>query len=205
MKTTKLLVCAVALSAALAAAKAQSQTLSATLIEITPGAQVTGTFDNGNFTHTYPAGISHFAEFDAFCVDPLQDLSYGGTYVYQIQDPATLANSDTIAKLVGGYLASAQTGDDAAAVQWAIWEITTELSGTQSLYTGNVRIITPASETIATLASQYLANVNSYTPVGLTYLTNPDHQDIVTWNVVPEPASVGLAAISGLLLLRRRR
>ena len=45
----------------------------------------------------------------------------------------------------------------------------------------------------------------NYSPVALTYLCNPTRQDVVTWNVVPEPTTAGLAALSGLLLLRRRR
>ena len=90
-------------------------------------------------------------------------------------------------------------------MQWAIWEVTTEALLSASLFDGTIRIIEPASEGTAFLANQYLANVKNYTPVSLTYLRNDGRQDVVTWNVVPEPASAGLAALSGLLLLRRRR
>ena len=205
MKTTKLLICAVALAAAFAAVQAQGQNFSATLVEITPGLPVTGTLDNGSYTPTNPAGVSHFTQFDAFCVDPLQNLSYGQTLVYEIQDPASLANSDKIARLVGGYLASSQTALHAAAVQWAIWEITTETLAGPSLLDGNVRISIPDSQDVAILGNQYLTNINNYTPVALTYLTNAEHQDVVTWNTIPEPGSAGLAVLSGLILLRRRR
>lgn len=205
MKTTKLLICAVAVSAAFAAVNAQAQNLSATLVEITPGLAVTGTLDNGSYTPTNPAGVLHFTQFDAFCVEPLQDLSYGQTLVYQIQDPVSLGNSEIISRLVGGYLSSSRTNADAAAVQWAIWETTNETLLAPSLLTGNVRISTPVSESTATLANQYLANINNFAPVTLTYLTSSTHQDVVTWNAVPEPASAGLAALSALILLRRRR
>jgi hypothetical protein len=124
---------------------------------------------------------------------------------YQVQNPLSLANYDTIARLVGGYLASTGSDQDAAAVQWAIWEVTTESLLSASLFDGSIRIIEPVSEGTATLANQYLANVKNYTPVALTYLRNDGRQDVVTWNVIPEPASAGLAALSGLLLLRRRR
>lgn len=205
MKTTKLLMCTVAVAAAFAAVHAKGQNLSATLIEITPGLAVTGTTSGDSNIQTYPAGVLHFTQFDAFCVEPSQDLSYGQTLVYEIQDPSSLANSNTIARLIGGYLASGRTGQDAAAVQWAIWETTSELSVSKSLYDGNVKVITPASEATAILGNQYLSQASSYTPVALTYLTNSNHQDVVTWSCVPEPATAGLAALSGILLLRRRR
>lgn len=212
MKTTKLLICAVAVAAALAAVKAQGQTLTATLAEINPGAPVSGTFNNGSFVQNYPSGVLDFTDFDAFCVEPLEDLSFGQTVVYQIQDPGSLSNSETISRLVGGYLSSISSsnpqldpGLHAAAVQWAIWEVSAESLLGYSLLDGNVRITTPVSQDVADLANQYLANVSTYTPANLVYLTSDTHQDIVSWNAVPEPASAGLAALSGFFLLRRRR
>jgi hypothetical protein len=210
MKTTKLLICAVAVAAAIAAVSAKAQSLTTTLIGIDPGLTYQGTW-NGDFVYDYPAGVMNFTDvgagsnFSAFCVQPLQDISYGETLVYEIQSPLSLANSDIIARLVGAYLSSPPSQQTAAAVQWAIWEVTTETTSVESLFSGTVRIIEPAGADTATLANQYLANVMNYSPVALTYLTNPTRQDVVTWNVVPEPATAGLAALSGLLLLRRRR
>ena len=90
-------------------------------------------------------------------------------------------------------------------MQWAIWEINADTTTTtRSLLDGDVRI-SSASQDTALLANQYLTNWNSYTPVALTYLKNEGRQDVVTWEVVPEPATAGLAALPGLLLLRRRR
>ena len=211
MNTTKLLICAVAATAAFSAVKAQGQNLTATLNGISPGLTLQGTWNDGGFVYDYPAGVMNYTDvatdtdFSAFCVEPLQDISYGETLTYQIQSPLSLANSDTIARLVGGYLTSSGSDQDAAAVQWAIWEVTTEALLSASLFDGTIRIIEPASEGTAFLANQYLANVKNYTPVSLTSLRNDGRQDVVTWNVVPEPASAGLAALSGLLLLRRRR
>ena len=210
MKTTKLLICAVAVSAAVASLSAKGQNLTATLNGISPGLTLNGTW-NGSFFYDYPAGVMNFTDqgtgldFSAFCVQPLQDIAYGETLVYEIQSPVSLANSDIIARLIGGYLASPPSNQNAAAVQWAIWEVTTETTSAQTLFEGSVRIVPPAGDATALLANQYLANVMNYTPVALTYLSNPTRQDVVTWNVVPEPASAALAALSGLLLLRRRR
>lgn len=204
MKTTKLLLCAVGLAAALVSAKVHAQQLTATLVEINPGMPVNGTVD-GSFYQDWASGVADFGDFEAFCVEPLQGLSYAETVVYQIQDPGTLVNSDVVAHLVGGYLASPRTAADAAAVQWAIWEATTETSLSEaSLFTGNV-LITAGSSATATLANLYLANAGSFTPATLTFLTHPERQDVITWEVIPEPGVTGLAALSAFALLRRRR
>lgn len=205
MKTTKLLICAVAVASAIASATAKGQTLSATLITIDNGEAVTGTIDNGSFTQAYPSGILSFTEFEAFCIEPTQGISYGETLVYQIQDPGSLANSNLISRLVGGYLASSQSSEDAAAVQWAIWELTTESLAAYSLSDGNVRITAPENQNIIVLANQYLAQASSFNPANVTFLSNPERQNVVTWNMIPEPASAGLLALSSLLLLRRKR
>ncbi len=214
MKTTKLLICAVAVSTAFAAVSAQGQSLTATLNGINPGLTYNATWrdsDNQVIGFPYPAGVMNFTDvgtqtdFAAFCVEPLQDISYNQTLVYEIQSPLSLANSDIIARLVGAYLSSPPSDQTAAAVQWAIWEVTTETTSVESLLNGSVRIIEPAGEATADLANHYLANVMNYSPVALTYLSNSTYQDVVTWNVVPEPATAGLAALSGLVLLRRRR
>lgn len=211
MKTTTLLIGAVAASVAFAAVQAQGQNLTATLNGISPGLTLKGTWNDGGFVYDYPAGVMNYTDqasntdFSAFCVEPLQDISYGETLIYQFQSPLSLVNYDMVASLVGGYLASSGSDQDAAAVQWAIWEVTTEALLSASLFDGTIRIIGPAGEATATLANQYLANIKSYTPATLTYLRNDGRQDVVSWNVIPEPASAGLAALSGLLLLRRRR
>lgn len=210
MKTSKLLICAVAVSAAIAAVNAQGQSITATLNGINPGQTYEGTW-NGDFVYDYPAGVMNFTDvgtgigFSAFCVQPLQDIAFGETLVYDIQNPISLANSDIVARLIGAYLSSPPSDQNAAAVQWAIWEVTTETTAVESVFNGSVRIIEPAGSSTAALANEYLANVMSYSPVALTYLSNPNRQDVVTWNVVPEPTSAGLAALSSLLLLRRRR
>lgn len=204
MKTPKLLIVIGAL--ALAASKVNAQTLTATLATIDPSVGVTGTLNDGAFIQAYPSGVMDFTTFEAFCVEPLQEVGYGQTLIYQVQSSSSLTNSDTISRLVGGFLASSKNAQQAAAVQWAIWEVTNETTKAPSLTDGNVRITGGVDDqSIATLANQYLANINIYTPASITFLTNDTYQDVVTWNVVPEPASAGLVALSGLLVLRRRR
>ncbi|MBK1881758.1 PEP-CTERM sorting domain-containing protein [Luteolibacter pohnpeiensis] len=201
MKISKLLLGAVALAIAISSA-AHGQTLTATLTEVSPGTTVYGTVD-GNFYQDWVTGVTAFDKFDGFCVQPAEHLSYGETVVYDIQDASTLTNSAIVAKLIGGYLASDMSPAQASAVQWAIWEVLAETSGTYSLYDGNV-MITSDTE-IADLANNYLTNVDSYTPADLTYYTNDTIQNVVSWQTIPEPATLGLVALSGLVFLRRRR
>ncbi len=211
MKTAQLFVCAISVAAASACPQLKAQNLSTELIEIVPGLTVEGTLDNGGFIGDYRTGVNRFQDytnstiFDAFCVEPLVSMAYGDTATYQIQDISLLPQSDTVALLVGGYLASGQTDEDAAAVQWAIWEVTTETLSSPSLLDGNVRVITPAEQPTADLANLYLADANTFTPANLIYLTSDSGQNLVSWNVVPEPGTAGLVALSALCFFRRRR
>lgn len=207
---TKLLLLAVGFASFSLAEKVVAQTsISTTFVEINPNALVYGSLD-GSFFQDYPSGLSVFADFEAFCIEPSQGLEYGTTLVYDIQDPSELGpDSLAIAKLVGGYLASARTADDAAAVQWAIWEVVAETSSSQSLFEGSVIIspidsTNPNGERIATLANAYLQNIDSFDPATLVYLTNPEYQDVVAW-AIPEPATSGLLMLSSLMFFRRRR
>lgn len=215
MKTTKFLICAISIAAAFAAGRAEAQTLNAKLIDYDPQLTISGTVNDGATIIAYPSGVMNFQNLDnattfqAFCVEPLQDLFYGDELLYQIQDIGTLSQPvlNGVEKLVGGFLVSVQDAANAAAVQWAIWELTTESLATapRSLSTGNVRITIDTAPSTIDLGNQYLANINTFTPATLTYLTNSGRQDVVTWNVIPEPSAACLAALSALALFRRRR
>jgi hypothetical protein len=203
---TKLLLCAVGFASFLFAEKAQSQTLVTTFVEINPSVPVYGSINGGYFLDI-PSGVSVFTDFASFCVDPTQSLSYGQSVIYEIQDPASLVNATLVAKLMGGYLSSSMTALDAAAVQWAIWEVVAELSPTKSLSSGNI-VIAPADAedtAVRSLAETYLQNIDSFQPVEFTYLTNDEHQDVVAYGVVPEPTTLALSTLSAFLLIRRRR
>src|SRR5690606_9529949 len=98
------------------------QTVTVTLNEVNPGLSVNGTFDGSHY-QDWISGVASFDFFDAFCVDPYERIDYNETLVYQIQDPSSLNNYESISRLIGGYLGSSRSNEDAAAVQWAIWEL----------------------------------------------------------------------------------
>lgn len=206
MKLPHNLICAVACAAAFASATAHGQNLTSTFHGISVGSQAEGTWTNGHGIYTPFVGVCDFTDFEAFCVEPTQGLDPGQEVVYQIQDPLSLANYDTISRLVGAFLASSRSAVDAAAIQWAIWETTSENLLSPSLADGSVRITggVPDQE-IASRANEYLMNAGSFAPATLVYLKNDTFQDVVSWNAIPEPTSLGLAALSGFFLLRRRR
>jgi hypothetical protein len=182
-------------------ATSSAQTLTATFTGVNPGVTSSGTLNGGSFTNT-SAGVMDFSDFNAFCIEPDQFINNGETVVYQVQSSATLASADAVGRILGGFLLSDQSANQAAAAQWAIWEVLVDPSP-NALTTGDVRM---ASGTIRTLATSYLTNLGSYPYVDFQVLTNPTRQDMVVIpNAIPEPSAAAFVALSALGLLRRRR
>lgn len=209
MQLPKLLICTISVVATALTTQVQAQNLSTTLINFQPTLQVMGTLTADPVGEDLTSGVMKFesdsGNFDAFCVQPAVPMSFGDTPTYQIQDISLLPAAGQIAQLIGGYISSAQTNEDAAAVQWAIWEITNEVTLPPSLLDGNVQVISPTA--IATKANDFLTNINTFAPVELVYLTDGTAQNVVTWsvNIVPEPSSACLVVLSALCVFRRRR
>lgn len=189
-----LLACALVLPAA-------AQNITATLLEVVPGATTSGTYDGETFID-YNAGIFRFDEFDAFCVEPVAPIEYGDTIVYTYQDPATLANADQIGRLLGAWNASPKTSLDAQAIQWAIWEIILDGSDGASFATGNSRLADDHDD-VAGRALEFLTTAPGYDPLPFQYLTNEYKQDMIV--VIPEPGLLGLLTLSAITFFRRRR
>lgn len=193
-------ICGIAVLTALGAVSPLTgQTLTDTFLSIDPGVSAKGTFDGTNFRFVN-SGIVQFTGFEAFCIEPLQGISVGEEITYNLaSDYSTPEISGAIAKLTGGSYASGQSDLDAAAVQWAIWEVL--LDGPDgSLFTGNAQLM---DLEVAVLANEFLAQLPDLPVTDVVFLTHPARQDMVT--TIPEPASLGLLAASSLLLLRRRR
>lgn len=199
MKMTR--ICGITVLTALATASPiLGQTLTDTFISVDPGVSAKGTFDGTNFRFIN-SGIVQFSGFEAFCIDPLQGVSVGEAITYDVTfDYSTPEVSSAISKLAGGYYSSGQSDLDAAAVQWAIWEVL--LDGPDgSLFTGNSQLM---DLEVAVLANDFLAQLPDLPVTDVIFLTNPTRQDMMTTSI-PEPASLSLVAITSLLLLRRRR
>jgi hypothetical protein len=211
MKNTALLWCVAFSAYAFSSFAAHSQTLEAKLISISPALSVNGTFNGGSTTANYTSGVNNFVnlsdsliEFDAFCVEPTAFISVNQTLTYQVSDLSHLTNADKVARLVGGFLGSSKTAADAAAVQWAIWEVTSDAGNPHNLSNGKVQV-SSANLSTQTLGNKYLANINNFTKANITYLTNSKYQNMVAFTPIPEPTTLGLAALSCFTLLRRRR
>ena len=205
MKTLKFLFAVISVASTLVSTEANAQNVPATFLGYDNGLIIRGSIDNGTTEWNISSGVSKFSTFDAFCVQPFEVLNENEAIIYQTQDIALLENSTKISKLVGGYLQSSKSAFEAAAVQWAIWEVVAENILPPSLNDGMVRItgVSANATTVRLRANDYLANVDSFTAAPLTYLTHPDRQNVVVF--VPEPGSMALFVLSGLLLLRRKR
>lgn len=187
-----------------------AQNLTATYLTVSPYEQLSGSFDGVTF-NTKTAGVLNFDYADAFCVEPLQFVS--GTVNYLIQPNSSLPNSESIAKVAGAYLASSRTSRDAAAAQWAIWEIVTDGLNSPSFRDGNLKIFFRSrgnqpvgSEETERKALEYisLSQLPGTPSASLLYATHPTSQNVVF--LIPEPSGVFLGALGiTSLLLRRRR
>lgn len=201
---TKLLFCAICVVSVFGSTHSQAQTLNAQLIDISPGLNVSGSFNGVNNWDLY-VGALNFDTFQAFCTEPLVGTSYGETYTFQVTNSAVLSHSNEVSRLLTAYYASPQDNLNAAAVQWAIWEVIVESGPSYSLTTGAGQVYVSATDTygVAALANNYLANMGSYAPATTRYLVANDGQDVI--QVVPESSALLLAAISSSTLLFRRR
>ena len=188
-------------AAVVCAASASAQSLTATFTGVNPGVTSSGTITGSSFSNI-SAGVMDFSDFNAFCIEPQQFISNGETLVYQVQSSSTLASAGAVGRILGGFLLSDQSANQAAAAQWAIWEVLVDPSP-NSLTSGDVKM---ASGTVRSLATTYLNNLGSYPYVDFQVLTNPTRQDmIVIPNAIPEPGTTVLMALSAIGLLRRRR
>lgn len=159
-----------------------------------------------------------FATLPAFCFEPTQALSFGKqpedtagkTYslVSLASDmTATTTQKNYVGRLWANAYATASTGTvGAAAFQAVLWELLQDSS--PSFSSGNFRLSGDHSFTsqVKSLAQQWMNNLNSDSwtqSVPVYVLRSGASQDLIT--SVPEPGTLALLAMAGLLALHRRR
>lgn len=157
---------------------------------------------DGDNVHRIRSGVMQFEDFEAFCIDPYQGVVYNQPVTYDVELTFSTADvSEAIAHLVGGYYVSGRSNLEAAATQWAIWEVIVDGTRNPSLTTGDARVF---SEATRDLGQRYLDNLDKLPKADVMFLTHSEYQDVVT--LVPEPSSVSLLGlgVAGFLLRRRR-
>ncbi|MEZ5398318.1 MAG: PEP-CTERM sorting domain-containing protein [Bryobacteraceae bacterium] len=162
-----------------------------------------------------PVGPAIFA----FCVEPLEGVSPGSTYTWEVsplESGATniggmgAARADRIRELFGeayplfgGPLDAMQ----ASALQIAIWEIVREQNATLSVTGGTTRFQNESLAGTLALAQSYLDLVDGNGPrlQNLLALTLVGNQDLLVQS--PEPGTIWLLSLAGACLgfTRRRR
>lgn len=199
---TRLLFGAMTVAGLLGVSVAGAQTLNTKFIDISPALDVTGTVDGGNQRDLF-VGVMNFDSFQGFCVEPLAGMTYGQNYTYELATaPAVLPRADFVNRLITAYNESPQSARDAAAIQWAIWEVIIEDDANFSLSNGQGKVSISSALEVATLANSYLANLASYQPASTSYLISANGQDVIT---IPEPSAFLMALLSSAVLFRRRR
>jgi len=144
------------------------------------------------------------------CVDAFQGAASAN--VTEVSYTA-LRNGGLIAYLFETNATDATTGEQAAGLQVSIWELLYENDNTLdfNLDTGNFKITNNNVIDDANGMLDYMrANMpDDYLPtLDLVVLQSPCKQDMLIGRntpVIPEPATVTLLAIGGLLILKRRR
>jgi hypothetical protein len=177
-----------------------------------------------SFTHTGGDFIGSFQllTFSAFCIEPREFVSTGGTYVYTwdtLENGATniggmgTAKADLLRELFGRYYPDFTMTVDplhASALQIATWEIVREDSGGLDVYKGTTQYKDPQDQAALDLAQSYVQSLNGSGPIlnNVFALTAIGTQDVIVQAdpVVPEPVYSTLVGVLlvGFALARRR-
>lgn len=184
------------------------------------------TVDNGANWFTTEGGIFSFTRtggdypgfqatgFYGFCIEPREFVTPGTTYDYiwaGLEQGATniggmgVTRADLLRELFGRYYPNFSvlpTATEARALQFAVWEVVRETSGTLDVYNGTTRYRSPADAAALALAQTYVQSLNGTGPMRgdlFALILTGGVQDIVV-EEMPEPAQLTLAGLAMLAL-----
>jgi hypothetical protein len=156
-----------------------------------------GTFDAGAFKGTWNATPIIF-----WCIELTQTFSFGTHFTTYV--PSAASNALLSQLFTAAYAGALSSTQNSAAFQLAIWEIIYD-GGDLNLSGGGFKVLDNKGNaaTVAT-AQGFLNSVLAALPsYNLVFLSESNHQDFVTANLipttttkVPEPGSLALIAIA---------
>jgi hypothetical protein len=159
------------------------------------------TTEAGQYLYTYKG-----TQYAAWCVDL---DAYAATTAVTEESYTVLPNAYAVAYLYETYAGGLTSDTDAAALGVSIWEVITEPNNGGPFNVNSGSFWISDNTAVASRAAAMLATIpGSYTPHGiLTVLHSDSKQDMLIGGIhqAPEPGTLVLLAVGGVLTAARRR
>jgi len=215
------------------ASAASAAYVNATFTGVTPGVNVNisdtansismGTQAGGfNFTRTGGTATDPYltGSYVTFCIDLVKHVTASNNYAWNqtsldmaptptgggVNYPMGATKADLLGRLWGAHRSGLSTNVEFGAFQLAVWEIVFENSLVLDVLNGNFTVSGGDADSASarTLANTWLSTVGSKPAYGGVYALTGG-QDGPQDQLVPNPGSLALCGLGGLVLARRRR